>query len=49
MDWSVIYNAKNKKKCKGGFSEQDLTGIGIPLSERHGFTAVEWGGEMLGE
>ena len=29
--------------------EQDLTGIGIPLSERHGFTAVEWGGEMLGE
>ncbi len=29
--------------------EQDLNALGIPLSERHGFTAVEWGGEMLGE
>ena len=28
--------------------EQDLSEIGLPLSERHGFTAVEWGGEMLG-
>ena len=26
---------------------QDLSAIGLPLSERHGFTAVEWGGEML--
>ena len=29
--------------------ELDLAAIGIPLSERHGFTAVEWGGEMMGE
>lgn len=28
--------------------EQDLNALGIPLSERYGFTAVEWGGEMLG-
>ena len=28
--------------------EQDLAELGIPLSGRHGFTAVEWGGEMLG-
>jgi hypothetical protein len=27
---------------------QDLSELGIPLSGRHGFTAVEWGGEMLG-
>ena len=26
---------------------QDLSAIGLPLSERHDFTAVEWGGEML--
>ena len=26
---------------------QDLTAIGLPLSERHGFTLVEWGGEFL--
>ena len=25
---------------------QDLTGINIPVEERHGFTVVEWGGEQ---
>ena len=28
---------------------QDLSVIGLPLSERHGLTVIEWGGEMLGE
>ncbi|MBQ7275597.1 MAG: hypothetical protein IJR15_09080 [Clostridiales bacterium] len=28
---------------------QNLMQMSVPLSERHGFTAVEWGGEMLGE
>ena len=28
---------------------QDLSAIGLPLSERHGLTVVEWGGEILGE
>lgn len=27
---------------------QDLSSIGLPLSERQGFTLVEWGGEFLG-
>ena len=26
---------------------QDLSAIGLPISERHGFTLVEWGGEIL--
>ncbi len=26
---------------------QDLSAIGLPVSERHGFTLVEWGGEFL--